>query len=108
MTFERSHGKARPSLTRGGVPIHVERLSEQLRADLERVGVNRPQSLERSAVRQPVDAHDLRATFITISLATGKTETWIMDRTGHTTSAMVNRLPPQGTVLAARGTGSPG
>jgi integrase len=74
-----------------GVPINVERLAEQLRADLERVGVDRPQLFERSEARQPLRAHDLRATFITVALATGQTETWVMDRTGHTTSEMVNR-----------------
>ena len=57
---------------------------------LERVGADRPQLFERSAMRQPIRAHDLRATFITISLATGKTATWVTDRTGHTASAMVN------------------
>jgi hypothetical protein len=30
-----------------------------------------------------VRLHDLRATFITIKLANGRTETWIADRTGH-------------------------
>jgi integrase len=74
-----------------GVPLSVDHLADQLRADLERVGVDRPQLFERSASRQPLRAHDLRATFITISLATGKTETHVMDRTGHTTSGMVNR-----------------
>ena len=35
--------------------------------------------------------HDLRGTFVTQSLANGRTETWVMDRTGHTTSAMIGR-----------------
>src|SRR5882672_3426670 len=35
-------------------------------------------------------AHDLRGTFVTLSLANGKTETWVMDRTGHQSSGMVN------------------
>jgi integrase len=74
-----------------GVPLNTDHLADQLRADLARVGVTRPQLFERSKARQPIRAHDLRATFITIALATGKTETWVMDRTGHTTSLMVNR-----------------
>lgn len=41
--------------------------------------------------RRNVWAHDLRATFITISLAMGKSETWIADRTGHKSSAMIQR-----------------
>ncbi len=74
-----------------GVPINVEHLADQLRRDLQRVGVTRPQLFERSKVRQPVRAHDLRATFVTISLATGKTETWISDRTGHHSHEMIER-----------------
>ena len=34
-------------------------------------------------------AHDLRASFVTISLALGKTEAWITDRTGHRSSQMI-------------------
>lgn len=37
----------------------------------------------------PTRTHDLRATFVTISLATGKTETWISDRTGHRSHEMI-------------------
>lgn len=36
-------------------------------------------------------AHDLRGTFVTLSLANGKTETWVQQRTGHTSSIMINR-----------------
>jgi integrase len=65
-------------------------LAHLLRTDLRRVGVTRPQLFERSKTRQPVRAHDLRATFVTIGLATGKTETWISDRTGHQSHEMIN------------------
>lgn len=41
--------------------------------------------------RRPIRGHDLRATFITLALANGKSEGWIQDRTGHTSSAMLNR-----------------
>jgi integrase len=44
----------------------------------------------RTAERNPMRVHDLRATFITLALANGRTETWVMDRTGHTTSSMLN------------------
>ena len=74
-----------------GVGLNVDRLAEQLRRDLETAKVDRPQLFERSAHRQPIRAHDLRATFVTVSLATGKTETWVADRTGHTSSDMINR-----------------
>jgi hypothetical protein len=34
--------------------------------------------------------HDTRATFITIKLANGRTETWISDRTGHKSSRQIH------------------
>ena len=74
-----------------GVPINVDKLAEQLRRDLKRAGVTREKLFERSASRQPIRAHDLRATFVTIALATGKTEAWVADRTGHKSSTMINR-----------------
>ncbi len=72
----------------GGVPLNVEHLAVQLRRDLWRVGVRRPQLHENTKGRQRIRAHDLRATFVTIALATGKTETWISDRTGHRSHEM--------------------
>lgn len=59
---------------------------------------DRPAATLRAAREpaNPLRVHDLRATFITISLATGKTETWVIDRTGHTISAMVDRYRRKG------------
>ncbi len=74
-----------------GVPLNVEHLSEQIRNDLRRVGVNRPQLFETTGTRQRFRAHDLRATFVTISLASGRTETWVSDRTGHDGHTMIER-----------------
>jgi hypothetical protein len=34
--------------------------------------------------------HDLRGTFVTISLAIGKSEAWVASRTGHGSSVMIN------------------
>ena len=33
----------------------------------------------------------MRGTFVTLALANGKSEAWVQDRTGHTSSAMLNR-----------------
>ena len=74
-----------------GVPLHTLHLAHLIREDLRRVGVTRSQLFERSAVRQPIRAHDLRATFVTINLALGRTETWICDRTGHQSHEMVDK-----------------
>jgi hypothetical protein len=39
----------------------------------------------------PIGIKDLRASFVTVALANGKTETWVTDRTGHKSSEMVAR-----------------
>jgi len=57
--------------------------------DLRRARVDRAELWERSKSRQPIRLHDLRATFVTVSLADGKPETWVTDRTGHRSSQML-------------------
>lgn len=74
-----------------GVPLSVEHLAEQIRNDLRRVGISRTQLYEGCETRQRFRAHDLRATFVTIALATGKTETSVSDRTGHDGHSMIER-----------------
>jgi len=56
-------------------------------AELERAALFKVQTTERLRFR----AHDLRGTFVTLSLANGKTETWVKDRTGHQGSDMIER-----------------
>ena len=53
--------------------------------------MDRSELFERGRNRILVRVHDLRATFVTLNLASGRSETWVMDRTGHTTSMMINR-----------------
>lgn len=65
--------------------------ADQYREDLKTAGVDRPALFKRSDKRSPIRAHDTRATFVTLHLAIGKTETWVMDRTGHRSSVMVAR-----------------
>jgi len=72
-----------------GEPRPAERFREHLA--LAGVAESRPALLEDTTDQQQVVLHDLRATFITVALANGRSEGWIMDRTGHTTSAMLNR-----------------
>jgi len=57
--------------------------------DLQAAGITRAELFERSASRQPLRLHDLRATFVTVSLANDRTEQWVTDRTGYKSSAMV-------------------
>lgn len=75
-----------------GEKLTTERgFAQVFRADLQAAGVDRAELFSRSKARNPIRAHDLRATFATVKLATGKSETWVMDRTGHTTSLMLSR-----------------
>lgn len=64
-------------------------LARHLRADLKRAGVTRAELFVRTERRAWMKEHHLRATFVTLSLANGRTETWVKDRTGHRSSEMV-------------------
>jgi integrase len=66
------------------------RLAEAFRADLRAAKIDRAELFERSPTRRPIRVHDLRATFVTLSLAAGRSETWVADRTGHRSSVMIN------------------
>lgn len=78
-----------------GERVRVDGLAERYRAMLE--SALRTADLYRAELfvggerRMRVRAHDLRGAFTTYALANGKTETWVMDRTGHRSSVMVNR-----------------
>lgn len=75
----------------GDAAFAVGQLPRQLRALLTAAGVERAELFVQTESRQRIRAHDLRASFITVSLALGKSETWVADRTGHTSSVMINR-----------------
>ncbi len=64
---------------------------DQFRRDLVVAGVERAELFAKSPARKPIDVHGLRATFVTLALAAGRSEAWVTDRTGHTSSAMVHR-----------------
>jgi integrase len=74
--------------------------AEALREDLTAAGVNRHALHHSSENRTHIRAHDLRATFTTISIANGKTENWIALRTGHTTHAMIEKYRRAAATIA--------
>jgi hypothetical protein len=78
-------------LRRGDRPMYVDKLAAELRDDLKTAKVDRPKLFEENEHRMKLRAHDLRGTFVTLSLANGKTEAWVQQRTGHTSSIMINR-----------------
>lgn len=72
-------------------PIRANPLAKLLRRYLVASGCDRNELFVPSENRIRLRAHDLRATFVTLALANGKTETWVMDRTGHQSSQMLQR-----------------
>jgi len=85
---ERAGAKKSPRVFVG---IEWDHLAAMLRDHLQLAEIARGELFERSAHRRRIVAHDLRATFVTLSLASGKTESWVQDRTGHTSSDQINR-----------------
>ncbi len=75
------------SLSRMGVD--KRKLAGALRDDLEGAGVDRPALFAQSESRIALRVHDLRASFVTLALAAGRSEAWVTDRTGHRSSTMV-------------------
>ena len=72
---------------------------------MQAAGITRAILFERSRSRQPIRLHDTRATFITVSLANGKSETWVQDRTGHRSSTMIKRYRRVARTVAELGLG---
>lgn len=66
-----------------GTGPNIGRLAEILRDDLKRAKVDRPKLFAGSKNRLRMRAHDLRATFVTVGLANGRTWEWCQARTGH-------------------------
>lgn len=77
--------------------VFVGKLADELREYLIVAGVTRAGIFRRDESRQPLRAHDLRASFITINLAQGKSESWVTTRTGHKSSWMVAKYTRQAT-----------
>jgi len=90
-------------------PVDNEgRLAEAFRADLAAAGIDRAELFERGPSRQPIRVHDLRATFVTLALAAGRSETWVADRTGHRSSVMIANYRRAARTAAELGLGELG
>jgi hypothetical protein len=86
-------------------PLDGAHLAAALRTHLQKAGGIRAELFERTPRRAPMRAHDLRATFVTLALATGRTETWVCDRTGHRSSQMLNKYRRAARTAAELGLG---
>ena len=84
------------------------RLAEMFREHLTRAKVERPELFEDTDSRRPIRIHDLRATFVTLSLAAGRSEAWVASRTGHRSSQMINRYRRAARTVEELGLGSLG
>lgn len=78
-----------------GGRLRTGHLAARFRRWLARAGVDRRQLHEAGTNTRRARAHELRSTFVTLALANGRTETWVADRTGHKSSAMINRYRRQ-------------
>src|SRR5689334_1388559 len=75
-----------------GAPIEVDGLAATYRDQLEHTAkLGRRELFDRTSSRLPIRVHDLRGAFITYTLAAGRSEAWVADRTGHSSSQMINR-----------------
>ncbi len=105
------HGKP----TDGPIFLTDDGAALELRADTYRAlllvaGVDRAVLHQGGKASKPTGIHGLRALFVTESLAQGRSETWVTDRTGHKSRSMVDtyrrqgrawaRLPPHGDLAA--------
>jgi integrase len=85
--------------------LEGEKLAKLLRDDIRAAGIERAELLANGENTRQLRAHDLRGTFVTLSLANGKTETWVADRTGHASSIMINRYRRAARTAAELGLG---
>jgi len=93
--------EARPDLLRPFDGIDDHHPAARFRDEhLTLAGVDRPELFESTEARKRIRVHDLRATFVTVSLANGKTETWVQDRTGHKSTLMIARYRRAARTLA--------
>lgn len=79
----------------GEKPIKEHKWAETFREHVALAGVKRTALFKRSKKSLRLRIHDTRATFVTVSLANGKSESWVTDRTGHKSHSMVQAYTRQ-------------
>lgn len=91
--WKERHGDtlARPFFNVASDQATKDTLAQRLRDAIGAAGIDRKELLESTEFTGRLRAHDMRATFVTVSIAEGKSETWIRDRTAHKTTSMIDR-----------------
>lgn len=73
--------------------MELAHTAQRFRTYLRWAGCERRELFALTAERRPMRVHDLRASFVTLALAAGRgapnVEMWIRDRTGHTSTKMM-------------------
>jgi integrase len=93
---------------RDGHPMAIGNFATLVRDSLLAAGVTRP------AISAPLEGyarlvgHDLRATFVTLARGAGLPDQFIAQRTGHTTTEMLNRYDHGSWLAKELGLGLPG
>lgn len=86
--------------------ISARHMADKLREDLRAADVDREALFKLTDKRRPLRVHDLRATFVTLSLANGRTESWVQDRTGHRSTLMIAKYRRAARTVAELGLGT--
>jgi integrase len=66
-----------------GRPLSLDHLADRVRADLKRAGLTRADLFSKGPNKGQFGTHCFRRSFVTRSLALGKNEDWVRQRTGH-------------------------
>jgi integrase len=74
-----------------GTRLYVEQLAKTFRGHVRVAGAMRPEFETTTDTRLRLVFHDLRGGFVSWALATGRNESWVMDRTGHKSSEVLYR-----------------
>lgn len=80
----------------------TRRAAEFFRVDLSDCGIDRRELHETTAAGRRIRAHDLRGTFVSLALAQGRSDQWIMDRTGHSQSQQLRQYDRDSRFAADR------
>lgn len=79
----------------GGIQLTRQMVHGRFLTHLLAAGVDRRELHTDTPERRRMNPHGTRGTFVTLALAMGKSERWVMDRTGHQTSAQLAKYTRQ-------------
>jgi len=86
-------GKPQPDAlvftTDDGMPLNLDHMASRIREDLAAAGINRARLFDQGTNTLRFGTHAFRHSFTTRSLANGKTDDWVRQRTGHTTDQLM-------------------